>query len=58
MDKAGTGVVADPPQLQGDSRTSDRMQVGAWDCDVDRLADEVKAVLGDMATATRKQRIV
>ena len=58
MDKAGTGIVADSSQPQGHSCTSDRMQIGARDGDVDCLADEVEAVLGHVATLARQKRVV
>src|SRR6185369_7197381 len=58
MDKAGSRIVADSSQPQGHSRASDRMQIGAGNGDVDCLADEVEAVLGDMAAFAREKRVV
>jgi len=58
MDKTAAGVVADPANLQGHSRTFDGMQVNPREGDVDRPADEVEALLGNMAAAARQERVV
>ena len=57
MNKAGPGIVADPPHLKCHGRTPDRMQVDAGDVNVDRLAVEVEAVFGYVAPVARQERV-
>ena len=57
MNKASTGIVADPPHLKSHGRTPDRMQVDTGDINVNSLAIEVEAVFGYVASVARQERV-
>lgn len=58
MDKAFAGIVADPSQLQGHGRMSDRSQVDTRNGDIDCPAFKVETVLGNLLFVGQKQRVV
>jgi len=58
VDKAFTGIITDPSQLQGHSRMPYLVQTDTRNGDVNGLADEVEAMAGDMSAITLKERVV